>query len=272
LIGPPRIGTMQDNGLRDGRAAMIPTLRILVRMGALQRLAPLWAGALVAALLWPSPWLAVAVAWGALLQMLVEYGMHRFLFHREPPAAQGAFNDLYRAHIGHHEHPDDPELFTGGDPWFAVRFALASWALHTAVLWPVAGLHGAMVWAGAVVFLGSATAFAFYEYCHTLAHLRVPKGRFGRAVTRSHMRHHFNDHETTFHVSAGMGWIDRLFGTAYDRDAARDRYDPATILSLGMDPDDLRLVTARKAWGKGRPRRRDQTIRGEASPSPSTAQ
>jgi hypothetical protein len=30
---------------------------------------------------------------------------------------------------------------------------------------------------------------------------------------------------------------------------ARARFDRKTMLSLGMDPDDLRLVTARKAFG-----------------------
>ena len=43
--------------------------------------------------------------------------------------------------------------------------------------------------------------------------------------------------------------LDRLFGTAYDRTTARDRFDRDTILSMGMDPEDLRLVTARKAYG-----------------------
>ena len=99
------------------------------------------------------------------------------------------------------------------------------------------------------IFVGSISAFTFYEYCHTLAHLRIPKGWFGEQVTRAHMAHHFQDHHATFHVSFGMGWIDRLFGTPHDREAARARFDRKTMLSLGMDPDDLRLVTARKAYG-----------------------
>ena len=70
----------------------------------------------------------------------------------------------------------------------------------------------------------------------------------GGGKTFTHF-HHFNDHHSVYHVSFGMGWIDRLFGTPYDRDTAKDRYDPETILSMGMDPEDLRLVTARKAYG-----------------------
>ena len=44
-----------------------------------------------------------------------------------------------------------------------------------------------------------------------------------------------------------MGWIDRLFGTGHDAEIAKARFDRKTMLSMGMDPEDLRLVTARKA-------------------------
>lgn len=236
---------------------MIPTLRVLFHMGSLRRLAPFWLSAVVLTVVLWTPWLPIALAYGVVLQFLVEYVMHRFLLHREPPTEQGTFNDLYRSHIGHHEFPADPELFTGDDHWYPVRFGLVSVAVHALVLWPVLGLVPAMAVAWIALFGGSVSAFAFYEYCHTLAHLRVPKGWFGRRVTQSHLRHHFNDHDATYHVSFGMGWIDRLFGTAYDRDAARERFDPETILSMGMDPEDLRLVTARKAHGlPARPRAR----------------
>ena len=46
-----------------------------------------------------------------------------------------------------------------------------------------------------------------------------------------------------------MNWIDQLFGTPYDQDIAKERFDRETLLSMGMDPEDLRLVTARKAFG-----------------------
>ena len=228
---------------------MIPTLRVLANMGQLQRLVPFWLAALVLTIVFWSPWLLLAIAYGVVLQFFVEYAMHRFLLHREPPTDQSPFNALYRSHIGHHEFPTNPEFFTGDDHWYPVRFGAMSVLLHTLVLWPVLGLGTAALVSYVALFLGSVSAFAFYEYCHTLAHLNVPKGWFGRRVTQSHLRHHFNDHETVFHVSFGMGWIDRLFGTPYDRDAARERFDPETILSMGMDPEDLRLVTARKAYG-----------------------
>lgn len=228
---------------------MIQTLRVVMNMGSLLRLLPFWLAGVFALIVWFSPWLVLALAYGAVLQFIVEYVMHRFLYHRKPPTEQGIFNDLYRSHIGHHEFPSDPEFFTGDDHWYPVRFGLISVAMHTVVLWPFFGLGAALLWSGVALFVGSVSAFAFYEYCHTLAHLNVPKGWFGRRVTQSHLAHHYQDHHATFHVSFGMGWIDRLFGTPPDPKAARERYDRDTILSLGMDPDDLRLVTARKAFG-----------------------
>lgn len=228
---------------------MIPTLRVLVHMRGLQILFPFWLAGLVALFAFWTPWLFLALAYGVVMQFFVEYVMHRFLYHRDPPTEQSPFNALYRTHIGHHEFPTDPELFTGDDHWFAVRFGIASVAVHTLALWPLFGFGAALLFSGVALFVGSVSAFAFYEYCHTLAHLDVPKGWFGKKVTHEHLRHHFNDHDSNFHVSFGMGWIDRLFGTVYNRAEAKDRYDPVTILSLGMDPEDLRLVTARKAYG-----------------------
>ena len=228
---------------------MIPTLRVLMHMGSLQRLFPFWLAGVTALIVWFSPWLLLAVVYGIIAQFFVEYLMHRFLLHREPPTEQGVFNQLYRSHIGHHEFPNDAEFFTGDDHWYPVRFGLKSVAIHTLILWPFLGLGPALLFSGVALFVGSVSAFAFYEYCHTLAHLNVPKGWFGKRVTEKHMLHHFHDHETTFHVSFGMGWIDRLFGTPYEAEEAKARYDRDTILSMGMDPEDLRLVTARKAYG-----------------------
>ena len=117
---------------------MKETFSILIRMGTLHRLAPLWLLGVVLILLFPSWWVIPAVAYGAVLQFFVEYVMHRFLYHRAPPTNQGVFNALYRSHIAHHEYPTDTEYFTGDDHWYAVRFGLISVAIHTVIL----ALHG----------------------------------------------------------------------------------------------------------------------------------
>jgi hypothetical protein len=232
------------------------TWKIIWAMGYPQRLLPLTALTLALASTYGTPWLILAVGYGVLAQGFVEYGLHRFVYHRPPPTDQSRFDTLYRSHIGHHENPGDPAFFTGDDPWFPLRFAAGSFALHLLVLWPILGLPEAALTTAVALFIGSVPTFLFYEYCHTLAHLDVPKGRFGRHVTRSHLRHHFNDHAAVFHVTAGFGWIDRLLGTAYDRARARARFDPDRMLSIGMDPDDLRLVIARRRFGVMAPARR----------------
>ena len=226
---------------------MIPTLRVLMAMGSLQRLLPFWLIGVAMLIIWFAPILSLAVIYGAVVQFVVEYIMHRFLYHSDSPTELSVFNELYRSHIGHHEFPNKPEFFTGGDNWFAVKFGLIPVALHVLVLWPYVGVGWALLLPVVAIFVGSISAFTFYEYCHTLAHLHVPKGWFGERVTRSHLAHHFQDHYATFHVS--FGWIDTLFGTSHNREAARAHFDRKTILSLGMDPEDLRLVTARKAYG-----------------------
>ncbi|WP_299423331.1 sterol desaturase family protein [uncultured Shimia sp.] len=228
---------------------MKETLSVLIRMGSLHRLFPFWLLGVFLISQNLSWWIPVALIYGYIAQLFVEYGMHRFLMHREPPKDQGTFNELYRTHIGHHEYPTDPEFFTGDDHWYAVRFGLLSTVIHTAVLWPFLGLIPALTISYIALFVGSVSAFAFYEYCHTIAHLNVPKGRLGQYITRKHLAHHFQDHHATFQVSFGFDWIDRLFGTAHDKATAKERFDRKTMLSMGMDPEDLRLVTARKAFG-----------------------
>ena len=98
------------------------TLLVLINMGSLHRLAPFLLMGVILIVVNPSWWVIPALAYGVMLQFFVEYVMHRFLYHRQPPTDQGVFNELYRSHLAHHEFPTDAEYFTGGAHWFAVRF------------------------------------------------------------------------------------------------------------------------------------------------------
>ena len=228
---------------------MLTTLRLLTQMRGLQLLVPFFVLGLILMLVFWHWWMPIALAYGIVMQFVVEYVLHRFVYHREPPAEQSAFNSLYATHIAHHEAPSDPRFLTGDDHWYAVRFGTVSWLIHSAVLCPLVGLVPALAGAATAIFVGSIAAFTFYEYCHTLAHLNIKKGWFGRAVTRSHLAHHFQDHQATFHVSFGQGWIDQLLGTGFDRARAKQRFEPDSVHCLGMNPRDLRLVLARRHVG-----------------------
>ncbi|MGB1161650.1 MAG: sterol desaturase family protein [Alphaproteobacteria bacterium] len=227
----------------------------LVRMKNLQYLMPFYALGWVLLVLNFSPWLLLAIAWGCLLQFLFEYILHRFAYHGEPPTDQSAFSKLYRTHIAHHEFPTDPRFFAGDAPWYGVRVAALVAVLHGLAFWPLLGLMNATVIATSATFVGGISAYLFYEYCHTLAHVSVRKGAFGQWITRTHLAHHYQDHHATFHVSAGMGWIDWVWGTAFDKARARERFDAETHGSLGMKRDDPRLVLARKELGLSDPKR-----------------
>ena len=81
------------------------------------------------------------------------------------------------------------------------------------------------------------------------AHLNIPKSRAAAHVTRLHNQHHFRDFSKWFHVSPGGQIIDRLMGTDIDRDALKSRQRIDFIRTLGMRPDDPRLIAARTQFG-----------------------
>lgn len=189
------------------------------------------------------PWLWALALLGVPAQMVNEYLLHRFVFHLPPPRAQRAFDLLYRAHYGHHDFPTNPRLFFA--PWFVVVPVLAG---NLAAVWGALALLGvpwAVPGAAAVVAVGGGLTFLAYEWFHTTAHLPVGKTAVERHVTRLHTQHHFRDTTKWFHVTAGGAVIDRAFGTAIDRDDLAGQARAAFIRTLGMRPDDPRLVAAR---------------------------
>jgi hypothetical protein len=189
------------------------------------------------------PWLRALALLGIPAQMVNEYLLHRFVFHLPPPRAQWAFDLLYRAHYGHHDFPTNPRLFFA--PGFVVVPVLAGNLVAVWGLLTLAGVPWAVPGAAAVVAVGGGATFLAYEWFHTTAHLPVPKSAVERRVTRLHTQHHFRDTGCWFHVTAGGAVIDRAFGTAIDRADLTGQARQAFIRTLGMRPDDPRLVAAR---------------------------
>ena len=68
---------------------MKETLSVLIRMGSLHRLFPFWLVGVVLIFLNLTWWIPVALIYGYIAQLFVEYGMPRFLMHRDPPTDQG---------------------------------------------------------------------------------------------------------------------------------------------------------------------------------------
>jgi hypothetical protein len=80
------------------------------------------------------------------------------------------------------------------------------------------------------------------------SHLTIPKTKIERHVTTLHNQHHFRDFSKWFHVSPGGEVIDRMMHTAIDRDALKSKQRAEFILTLGMRPDDARLIEARQTF------------------------
>jgi hypothetical protein len=218
-------------------------LRLMFRHGPIVGIAlVVVAGALVVALDGRG-WLWALAPFGVPAQMLNEYNLHRFIFHLPPPRRQWQFDLLYRAHYGHHDFPTNTDLFFV--PAFVVLPVLL---MNTTLIWAVLTLAGAS-WAipgtAAIVAVGGGLTFLAYEWFHSTAHLPVRKTALERHVATLHNQHHFRDFSKWFHVTAGGEVIDRIMGTAIDREALKSQQRVAFIRTLGMRPDDPRLIAAR---------------------------
>ena len=132
---------------------------------------------------------------------LTEYWLHRVVFHFEPAHGIGA-RLHWMIHGVHHDHPNDPMRLVM-PPSASVPLAIAFGTLFWLVLGGDAGL---------AFTAGFLAGYLAYDMVHYAVHHHRPRTRLGRRLRELHMRHHFQDHERGFGVSAPY-W-DRVFGTA----------------------------------------------------------
>lgn len=136
---------------------------------------------------------------GMLLTSLIEYCLHRFLFHFE---AKTKFQrlQLFLIHGYHHDYPNDP-----------MRLVLPPIGI-----WPVAALI-ALVWYFVfgqyfwVVFGGTAAGYIAYDWTHYYTHHFNPKTGVGRWLKRYHMLHHHDSPNHRYGITSPL-W-DVIFGT-----------------------------------------------------------
>ena len=141
---------------------------------------------------------------GYLLWTLAEYWIHRVIFHFEPEEGIGA-RLHWMVHGVHHDHPNDP-LRLVMPPAASVPLALVFYAAFYVVL----GADRAFAFGAG--FLGGYLA---YDMIHYHLHHHTPRTRAGKWLRELHMRHHFQDDERGFGISAPY-W-DRVFGTMHVR-------------------------------------------------------
>ena len=138
---------------------------------------------------------------GYLFWTLTEYWLHRIVFHFEPSGGIGARLHWF-IHGVHHDHPNDP-----------MRLVMPpSVSIPLATLF----IYGFYLVAGDPAYLpfgaGFLSGYLAYDMLHYHVHHHRPKTRLGRRMRELHMRHHFQNHERGYGVSAPF-W-DHVFGTA----------------------------------------------------------
>lgn len=132
---------------------------------------------------------------------LIEYVLHRFIFHFTAHSDFGK-KLIYAAHLSHHEDPRAiNRLFSG---------LLVSLPVATAYLllaWIATGsLH-----ATTYLFTGLTAGYAGYEWLHFQAHHLRPRLRVFRYLRRYHLLHHYQTPQQRFGVTSPL--LDVIFGT-----------------------------------------------------------
>src|ERR1700733_9683211 len=144
---------------------------------------------------------AVWIPGGYLFWTLTEYWLHRVVFHFEPEKGIGA-KLHWIIHGVHHDHPNDPLRLVMPPALSVPLAALFVWVFSLVIGSPGFLPFGAAFLAG---YLG-------YDMLHYHVHHHRPKTALGKRLRELHMRHHFQNHERGYGVSAPF-W-DHVFGTA----------------------------------------------------------
>jgi sterol desaturase/sphingolipid hydroxylase (fatty acid hydroxylase superfamily) len=136
-----------------------------------------------------------AVGW--LAWTLLEYILHRWLFHH-----QFAKNlDSFLVHGYHHEFPEDP--------YRLVAPPMMSWPLAAVILSILLLTVGPrFAW---TLFAGTASGYIAYDWIHYYTHHARPKYWLGKWLRKYHMLHHHKTWNKGYGVSSPL-W-DFVFGT-----------------------------------------------------------
>jgi sterol desaturase/sphingolipid hydroxylase (fatty acid hydroxylase superfamily) len=136
------------------------------------------------------------LSWG-----LLEYVLHRFVFHYDARSAFGK-KVVYAAHLSHH---DDPRAT---DRIFSSLIISA----------PVAAAYLLLGWiatgswrAASFLFAGLVLGYFYYELLHFRVHHRRARLRLFRYLRKYHLLHHYRTPELRFGVSSPL--FDIVFGT-----------------------------------------------------------
>lgn len=132
---------------------------------------------------------------------LIEYGLHRFIFHYTARSEVGK-KLVYAAHLSHHENPRAiNKLFSG----LVISLPVAT--VYLLLAWLATGsLH-----ATTYLFTGLTAGYFCYEWLHFQAHHRRPRLRLFRYLRKYHLLHHYQTPKQRYGVTSPL--LDLIFGT-----------------------------------------------------------
>ena len=206
VFGPITLGVHDWAAPRPGQPQMFnhPFLefftgtrpRTLVLIFLPVSVAFVWAG-LVAG--WSPRASSLLFVGGVALWTLLEYLLHRFVFHLTPRGRLGVLF-AYLIHGVHHAFPEDRRR------WLMPPIVTAPVA--TVLFFVLRLLVGS---AAPPVFAGAVFGYLAYDLLHYASHAGALRGRVPRYLRQHHLTHHYRMPETRFGVSSPF-W-DRAFGT-----------------------------------------------------------
>jgi dihydroceramide fatty acyl 2-hydroxylase len=141
------------------------------------------------------------IAFGVLSWTLIEYGLHRFVFHHNARSSFGK-KLLYAAHLSHHKYPRATYR-----PFSSLFVSLPIAILYLLLAWVTTGSSHATSY----LFTGLTAGYFSYEWLHFQAHHRRPRLRILRYLKKYHLLHHYQTPGLRFGVTSPL--FDVMLGT-----------------------------------------------------------
>lgn len=137
---------------------------------------------------------------GIICWTLIEYSLHRFVFHL-PIKKNWAKKASYYLHGVHHEAPNDP--------WRLVVPPIMSISIYSFLLYLFSKLIPSNYLPGYMI--GFTVGYLCYDYLHWAIHNRKIKAKLITYLRRNHALHHYSQETQRFGVTSPI-W-DIVFGT-----------------------------------------------------------
>jgi len=136
---------------------------------------------------------------GLFIWTLVEYIMHRFVFHYMPPDKPWAMRLHFIFHGVHHDYPSDAKRLVL-PPSISIPLATGFFFLFRAIFAPNYLF---------AFFPGFILGYLFYDISHYAIHHFNFKGKIWKTIKQHHMLHHYQDPGKGYGVSSPL-W-DKIF-------------------------------------------------------------